>query len=77
MKVVLVKIGTVENVRRFIDASTKQAFDIDLESGRYLIDGKSIMGLFSLDLSKAVTVICHSDDAEAFINLISDMVIEK
>ena len=44
----------------------KYEFDIDLVSGRYAVDAKSIMGIFSLDLSKPIELNIHTDDAEKF-----------
>ena len=42
--------------------------DVDLTSGRYTVDAKSIMGIFSLDLSKPLTMEVHSDDCADFLN---------
>ena len=56
-------IGTIENVRRFVNVATSCIEDIDLVRGRYVIDAKSIMGIFSLDLSKPIEVHVHTEDA--------------
>ena len=45
----------------------KYDFDIDLVSGRYAVDAKSIMGIFSLDLSKPIELDIHTDDADKFL----------
>lgn len=49
-----VRINSVDKVRDFVDTTTKLEFDVDLVSGRYVVDAKSIMGIFSLDLSKPI-----------------------
>jgi phosphotransferase system HPr-like phosphotransfer protein len=64
-----IKLETINNVKDFVNAVSKYDFDIDLISGRYSIDAKSIMGIFSLDLSKSIEVQAHSDDA----SFLSDM----
>ena len=49
-----INLKNVDDVKTFVNASMRQDYDIDLLSGRYVVDGKSIMGIFSLDLSKPV-----------------------
>ena len=61
MKVLL---NTVQKVKRFCGAAQKFMHDVDITSGRYKVNGKSIMGLFSLDLSQPVDVNVHCDDVE-------------
>jgi phosphotransferase system HPr-like phosphotransfer protein len=62
MKTINIKLSTIEDVRNFVNAATKCDADIDLESGRYIVDAKSIMGIFSLDLMKPIKMTVHSDD---------------
>ena len=69
-------IGTVNNVKEFINVTGKFAEDIDLVKGRYVVDGHSIMGIFSLDLSKPVEVCIYTEDkavAEKFFNEVEEM----
>lgn len=79
MKKFLVKLTTIDDVKKFVTAANMQCADIDVASGRYVIDAKSILGLFSLDLGKPVEVIVHGTekDAEDFYNAIKDVVVEK
>lgn len=57
MKEVLINLNTIDKVKEFCSIATyKIATDIDLISGKYTVDGKSIMGIFSLDLSKPITM---------------------
>lgn len=57
-----VLINSIDDVKNFVNIVNRYSFDIDLVSGRYVIDAKSIMGIFSLDLSKPIKVEIHSDD---------------
>ena len=58
-----VLINSIDDVKNFVNIVNRYPFDIDLTSGRYIVDAKSIMGIFSLDLSKPIKVEIHSDDA--------------
>ena len=51
-----VSLSSIEDVRQFVNAASRCPCEVDVCSGRYVIDAKSIMGLFSLDLSKPVRV---------------------
>lgn len=67
MKTVDIKLSSIEDVRKFVDIVSKYDIDIDLSSGRYIVDAKSIMGIFSLDLLKPIKLTAHSDNtAELF-----------
>lgn len=48
----LIMLDTIDNVRSFVDIASSKNYDITLESGKYIVDAKSIMGVFSLDLTK-------------------------
>ena len=62
-----ISLNTIVDVKEFVNTVARYDFEVDLVSGRYHIDGKSIMGIFSLDLSKPVTLVIHSEDcAEVF-----------
>ncbi len=61
-----VLLQAINDVKEFVNIVMKYEFDIDLVSGRYAVDAKSIMGIFSLDLSKPIELNAHTDDAEAF-----------
>ena len=60
MKTVKISLNSIDKVKSFVNDITK--FDYDLISGRYVIDAKSIMGIFSLDLSKPIDLNIHADD---------------
>lgn len=62
MKTVQVSLNSIGKVKSFVNAISQYDFDFDLISGRYVIDAKSIMGIFSLDLSKPIELAVHTDD---------------
>ena len=64
MKTANIRINTIEDVKNFVTTVTKCNYDVDIVSGRYAIDAKSIMGIFSLDLSKPLELRVHSDDCD-------------
>ena len=63
MRTVEISLNSIDKVKSFVNDINKFDFDFDLISGRYVIDAKSIMGIFSLDLSKPITLNIHADDA--------------
>jgi len=64
MKSVQIRLSTIADVRDFVNTVAKSDIDIDLQSGRYVVDGKSIMGIFSLDLLSPITLTAHTDDTD-------------
>lgn len=63
MKTVDISLNSIDKVKSFVNDISKFDSDFDLVSGRYVIDAKSIMGIFSLDLSKSITLNIHADNA--------------
>lgn len=61
MTTVQIVLDSIDKVKSFVSEITYFPTDFDLISGRYVIDAKSIMGIFSLDLSKPITLNIHSD----------------
>ena len=62
MKTVKISLNSIDKVKSFVNDITKFDNDFDLVSGRYVIDAKSIMGIFSLDLSKSSDLSIHAED---------------
>lgn len=62
MKKIQITLNSIDKVKRFVNLVNRYDSDFDLVSGRYVIDAKSIMGIFSLDLSKPITLNIHDDD---------------
>ena len=64
MQTVQISLNSIDKVKNFVNAILKFDFDFDLVSGRYVIDAKSIMGIFSLDLSKPIDLNIHTEGSE-------------
>ena len=65
MKKMKISLGSIEDVKEFVALTNSYSFDSDLVSGRYAVDAKSIMGIFSLDLAKPLEFVVHDDGAKA------------
>ncbi|MBD9060694.1 MAG: HPr family phosphocarrier protein [Ruminococcaceae bacterium] len=76
MKTVKININTINDVKNFVSIVSRCDYDVDIVSGRYAIDAKSIMGIFSLDLSKELTLNIHSDDCADFLDQIKDYIVK-
>ena len=59
-----IKLNAAEEVQEFVNAASRCDFDIDVYYNRFLIDAKSILGVFSLDLTRELTVDCHGESQE-------------
>ncbi len=66
MKTANIMLNTINDVKDFVAAVNKYDFDVDLISGRYAVDAKSIMGIFSLDLSKPIALQAHCENCAEF-----------
>ena len=64
MKEFTVLLSSINDVKNFVNIVTKYDYEIDLISGRYVVDAKSIMGIFSLDLTQPIKVEAHGEDCE-------------
>ena len=62
MKTIQISLNSIDKVKAFVNDITKFDYDFDLVSGRYVIDAKSIMGIFSLDLSKPIELNIHAEE---------------
>lgn len=80
MKKVKISLSSINDVKVFVNEINLLPCDADLVSGRYTIDAKSIMGIFSLNLSQPIELAIHSDDEKIcndFIAKISNFVISE
>ena len=64
MKTVDISLSSIDKVKTFVNLINRFDYDFDLVSGRYVIDAKSIMGIFSLDLSQPISLCIHADDKD-------------
>ena len=62
MKTVQISLNSIGKVKSFVNTINQFEYDFDLASGRYIIDAKSIMGIFSLDLSKPIDLTIHTEE---------------
>ncbi|MCL2234543.1 MAG: HPr family phosphocarrier protein [Firmicutes bacterium] len=66
-KTIQVSLLQAQHVKEFVNIVSKYPFEVDLKSGRFVIDAKSILGIFSLDLSKPITLDIYSDKCDDLI----------
>lgn len=71
-----IMLSSINDVKNFVNIVNKYDFDIDLISERYVVDAKSIMGIFSLDLTKTITVEAHTDDVAGFADELKPYTVE-
>ena len=78
MKTVQISLNSIDKVKSFVNDITKFDYDFDLISGRYVIDAKSIMGIFSLDLSKPINLNIHAEGStlDSIMTIVQPYVIE-
>ena len=62
MKKFTIRLKEINDVKEFVNTVSRFEEDVDLVSGRYTIDAKSIMGIFCIDLAKPIEVIVHGDN---------------
>lgn len=78
MKTVKVSLNSIDKVKTFVNDINRFDFDFDLVSGRYVIDAKSIMGIFSLDLSKPIDLAIHADkDVDKILEQLKPYLVEQ
>ncbi len=76
MTTVKISLNSIDKVKSFVNDVTKFDCDFDLISGRYVIDAKSIMGIFSLDLSKDIDLSIHCDDNEEVMKMLEPYIVK-
>ena len=75
MKEFNLMLSSINDVKDFVNIVAKYDFDVDLTSGRYVVDAKSIMGIFSLNLSKPIKVEVNSDDCDKFMDEVARFIV--
>lgn len=76
MKTVNIKLASIQDVRDFVNIVTGYESDIDLQSGRYTVDAKSIMGIFSLDLLNPIAMTVHGENCDALLEKVAKYVVK-
>ena len=64
MKSIPIKLSFAEEVKAFVNIVNKYPFDMDLRAGRHVVDAKSILGIFSLDLSRPISLEVYADSCD-------------
>lgn len=67
MQKITVFLKQITQVNEFVNLLCKYPYEMDLVSGRYTVDAKSLLGIYSLDLSSALTLVIHSEDCQALL----------
>ena len=76
MKTATIKLSLVENVNKFVNTVSRYPFDMDLRCGRHVVDAKSILGIFSLDLSRPISLEIYSDDCTELLEEIKPFIVD-
>ena len=73
MKKIMIQLTTIADIRDLVNIANMSEVDLDLVSGRYVVDAKSIMGIFSLDVMKPIELIIHTDNDEVAQELLNQL----
>ena len=76
MKSIPIKLSFAEEVKTFVNVVNRYKYDMDLRAGRHVVDAKSILGIFSLDLSQPISLEVYADECEDLINDLKQFVIK-
>ncbi len=77
MKKTQITLKSIQDIRTFVNEVTLLDYEVDLEQGRYIVDAKSIMGIFALDTLSPITVVAHNDKkADIFFEQIKDFIVK-
>ncbi len=68
-----IKMNSIDDVKLFVSAATKAPFNIELKADEYVVDAKSILGIFSLNLANVITLQIHEDDEAAVKDFLQDI----
>ena len=76
MKSVNIKLSLAENVKSFVNIVNRYPYDVDLRAGRHVVDAKSILGIFSIDLSKPILMSIYSDDCDDLLKALEPYIVK-
>ena len=71
-----ITLKSIQDVRTFVNEVSLLEYEVDLEQGRYIVDAKSIMGIFALDTLSPITLVAHTDNADEFFKQIDAFVVK-
>ncbi|MDD2561526.1 MAG: HPr family phosphocarrier protein [Eubacteriales bacterium] len=75
MKSIPIKLSFAEEVKTFVNVANRYSYDMDLRAGRHVVDAKSILGIFSLDLSKPITLEVYADNCDDLLEELKPFVV--
>ncbi len=76
MKTVKISLNSIDKVKSFVNVISQFDSDFDLISGRYVIDAKSIMGIFSLDLAQDIDLTIHAENDDEIVEALKEYIVE-
>ncbi len=76
-KEMMIRLNTIQDVRNFVNIVSTCDLDIDLASGRYIVDAKSIMGIFSLDLLSPIALTIHGEPTAEFLGALKPFIVNE
>ncbi|MCH5165188.1 MAG: HPr family phosphocarrier protein [Clostridiales bacterium] len=76
MKSVKVNFSSTESVKEFVNAVSRYPYEVDLHSGRYVVDAKSLLGIFSLDLAKPIVCEIYNDNCDELLKDINKYIVK-
>ena len=76
MKETKIVLRDIQSVREFVGLVVMLEYEVDLVQGRYIVDAKSIMGIFALDILSPITLVAHTEDASEFFEKIKNFIVE-
>ena len=76
MKSINIKLSLAENVKTFVNTVNRYPYDMDLRAGRHVVDAKSILGIFSIDLSRPIRMDIYSDDCDDLIKALEGYIVQ-
>ena len=76
MKEMKIKLFTIQEIREFVNQVILLDYDVDLVQGRYIVDAKSIMGIFALDINSPIKVVADTNDATLFFEAIDKFTVK-
>ena len=76
MKTVKINLGHAEDVKKFVTLVNDYPYDVDLRIGRHVVDAKSILGIFSLDLSKPVNLDINSSECDDILKALESFIVK-
>lgn len=76
MKKVNIKFNTIAQIQSFVNDMSRFVSDVDLTSGKYIVNAKSVIGVFSLDLAHPIGLIAEGTDEDAVIEAVKALIVE-